>query len=195
MPRIVDHAERRREIIHGVWQVIHEQGFAAVSLRRVAEAADVSVGRIQHYFTDRDDLLRQGCRLLIDGGADRFAEQTDDQPPFEAFRHLIRRVIPTTPAFAIGTVVWAAYRTYGINDPVIREEIQKAHRGAAARGAELLTEAATDGILVPGLVPASEALRLLATADGYALRVLAGDLAADDAHAALDADIERLRPV
>ncbi|WP_066911161.1 TetR/AcrR family transcriptional regulator [Millisia brevis] len=192
MPRIVDHAQRRREIIHGVWEVILTGGIQAVSLRRVAAAAGVSVGRIQHYFADRDDLLRHGCDLLIEGGAERFEESIVDADPAETLRTLVLRTIPTTPTFTAGTILWTAYRAYGITDPVIREQIQRTHLGVVDRAAELIDRARASGTIPAGDNSGRVAMRLLATADGYALRVLSGDLPAAEARAALESDLADL---
>src|SRR5690625_2815459 len=64
MPRIVDHAARRTEIVYALWAVIHEKGLDSVSFRAVAEAAGVSIGRIQHYFASKEELKigRASCR-------------------------------------------------------------------------------------------------------------------------------------
>ena len=50
MPKVVDHDQRRAEIIGALWEVIGERGTEGASLMTVARAAGVSVGRIQHYF-------------------------------------------------------------------------------------------------------------------------------------------------
>lgn len=192
MPRIVDHAERRQEIIYGVWEVILTRGIQSVSLRRVAEAAGVSVGRIQHYFTDRDDLVRHGCTLLVEGAVRRFADSSDTASASAALYTLVVRTIPTTDAFTAGTILWNAYRAYGITDPVIRTEVQRAHLGAVERATELIDRARATGTLPPGRDSHREAMRLLATADGYALRVVAGDLPAGAAREALEADLADL---
>ena len=42
MPKIVDHAQRRTEIIHALWAVIYERGIHAVTYQAVAE---VEIGR------------------------------------------------------------------------------------------------------------------------------------------------------
>ncbi len=68
MPRIVDHDERRNRIARAFQRLLAAEGFAAVSFSRVAAEAGVSVGLIQHYFTDKDALLRfayddAGCRM------------------------------------------------------------------------------------------------------------------------------------
>ncbi|QUL78633.1 TetR/AcrR family transcriptional regulator [Brevibacterium sp. SMBL_HHYL_HB1] len=67
MPKIVDHAQRRTEIVHALWQVIYLRGIDAVSFRSVAEAAGISIGRVQHYFPSRRELVLEGCRQIAAG--------------------------------------------------------------------------------------------------------------------------------
>ena len=76
MPRQVDHQQRRTEIAYAVWAVIAEDGLDAVSLRRVAAEAGISLGRVQHYFDSKEELLRHSCRTVIDISASSFAERT-----------------------------------------------------------------------------------------------------------------------
>lgn len=64
MPRVVDHEQRRREIAYGVLVVVAQGGIAAVSLRSVAKAAGVSMGRVQHYFASKDELVQHACRVV-----------------------------------------------------------------------------------------------------------------------------------
>jgi len=74
MPKIVDPEQRRTEIIHGLWAVIYERGIHAVTYQAVAQAAGVSVGRIQHYFDSKQDLVHAGCRAMVEGAAGALAE-------------------------------------------------------------------------------------------------------------------------
>jgi TetR/AcrR family transcriptional repressor of bet genes len=62
MPKVVDHAERRRELISASWDVIAERGIQGVTLRNVALAAGCTTGRISHYFSGRDELLSSALR-------------------------------------------------------------------------------------------------------------------------------------
>lgn len=58
MPKIVDHTERRIEIIKAAAEVGSLQGLSNLSLGNVAAAAGVSKGLVQHYFTNKDELLQ-----------------------------------------------------------------------------------------------------------------------------------------
>ena len=168
VPKLVDHDVRRREIAQAVWAVIAERGIDGVTLRSVAAEAGVSVGRIQHYYASREELVRDSCRELLKAATQRF-EAVDDTTPVEKLRRLVLGRIPTTPEFAIGTSIWLAYEAKSVDDPVIAELVQRGHAGGVQEAAALLSEC--------GVADASAvALRLMATAEGLAIRVLVGGL-------------------
>ena len=168
VPKLVDHDVRRREIAQAVWAVIAERGIEGVTLRSVAAEAGVSVGRIQHYHASREELVRDSCRELLKAATQRF-EAAGDATPVERLRRLILGRIPTTPEFAIGTSIWLAYEAKSVDDPVIAELVQRGHAGGVRETAALLGEC--------GVTDASSvALRLMATAEGLAIRVLVGGL-------------------
>lgn len=168
VPKLVDHDVRRREIAQAVWAVIAERGIEGVTLRCVAAEAGVSVGRIQHYHASREELVRDSCRELLKAATQRF-EAAGDATPVERLRRLILGWIPTTPEFAIGTSIWLAYEAKSVDDPVIAELVQRGHAGGVRETAALLGEC--------GVADApAVALRLMATAEGLAIRVLVGGL-------------------
>ena len=87
----------------------------------------------------------------------------------ERLRRLVLGRIPTTPEFAIGTSIWLAYEAKSVDDPVIAELVQRGHAGGVREAATLLSEC--------GVADApAVALRLMATAEGLAIRVLVGGL-------------------
>lgn len=193
MPRIVDHAERRREIVVAVWALIARRGFEGVTLRAVAAEAGISVGRVQHYYSSRTELVRDGCRRMLEEARVQFAAQIEPLPPLERLRALVHRAVPTTPEWALGTIVWQAYQAKSVDDAEIAGMVTDAHTDAVRQAAAFIDDARRDGTLPDGDSPADIALRLLATSEGYAARVIAGSLEADDALRALDRDVDTLR--
>ncbi|GAB4085898.1 TetR/AcrR family transcriptional regulator [Myceligenerans cantabricum] len=193
MPRIVDHAERRREIVVAVWALVARRGFEGVTLRAVAAEAGISVGRVQHYYSSRAELVRDGCRHMLDEGRSRFAARIEPLPPLERLRALVHRAVPTTPEWALGTIVWQAYQAKSVDDAEIAAMVGHAHTDAVRQAAGFIDDARRDGTLADGEQPAGLALRLLATSEGYAARVVVGSLAADAALRSLDRDIDTLR--
>ena len=192
VPRVVDHEERRREIAHAVWYLIATRGIEAVTQRGVAAEAGVSVGRIQHYFASKEEMVRHGCRALIDAAADAYGERASDAGPVEALRDLVTRSIPRTDAFRIATTVWYAYLAKSVDDPEIAAILYEAKRGEEEEAARLLEAAQRAGQLDKGLEAGVVARRLLSTADGLAARVLIGQLAVPEAVGALEKDLRSL---
>ena len=187
VPKLVDHDVRRREIAQAVWAVIAERGIEGVTLRSVAAEAGVSVGRIQHYYASREELVRDSCRELLKAATQRFEAVDDDTTPVEKLRRLVLGRIPTTPEFAIGTSIWLAYEAKSVDDPVIAELVQRGHAGGVQEAATLLGEC--------GVTDASAvALRLMATAEGLAIRVLVGGLEPRGATGLLENLIAEVRP-
>ena len=186
VPKLVDHDVRRREIAQAVWAVIAERGIEGVTLRSVAAEAGVSVGRIQHYHASREELVRDSCRELLKAATQQF-EAADDATPVERLRRLALGRIPTTPELAIGTSIWLAYEAKSVDDPVIAELVQQGHAGGVREATALLSEC---GVAEP---PAA-ALRLMATAEGLAIRVLVGGLGAGEAAELLDGLIAEAMP-
>ncbi|MFT7502539.1 MAG: AcrR family transcriptional regulator [Gammaproteobacteria bacterium] len=59
MPKIVDHFERRGQLLDAASQVLLAYGLDGLTTRRVAEAAGEAKGALSHYFESKDDLVRQ----------------------------------------------------------------------------------------------------------------------------------------
>ncbi|HEY5820728.1 MAG TPA: TetR/AcrR family transcriptional regulator [Propionibacteriaceae bacterium] len=192
MPRFADHAQRRREIAYAVWYVIATQGFDAVTMRAVAAEADISVGRIQHYFASKDEMVRAACLEMITLAADRYAARVGDRPAVEALEVLILSTIPENDDARIGTAVWYAFLARSIAEPEIATIMRDAQAGLESEVVRLLVAAAENGDLVPTSADPTTARRLIALSDGLTQRVLIGALSADSAIEVLRAEVGRL---
>jgi TetR/AcrR family transcriptional regulator, transcriptional repressor of bet genes len=187
MPRVVDHEERRWQIVFALWLVIAQQGIEGVSLRHVAAEAGVSMGRIQHYFGTKDALVLAGCTALVERAYGGYQE-TADAAPRERLLHVMTQQIPRDDAGRIGVSVWYAYLAKSINDTAVRQVLAEARRGAEDECARLIT--ADRGVGADEALP--QARRLLALADGLTLRVLVRDLEPAEAVAMLEVEAGRV---
>lgn len=59
MPKIVDHDQYRKELLSKCLGVIAEKGYAAITMRQIAEGLGVSTGTLYHYFPSKDSLFDQ----------------------------------------------------------------------------------------------------------------------------------------
>jgi AcrR family transcriptional regulator len=59
MPRIVDHAEQRRNLLQGCFEIFARKGFSNVTVRELATELGVSTGTLYHYFPTKVEILKQ----------------------------------------------------------------------------------------------------------------------------------------
>ncbi|NYI06828.1 TetR/AcrR family transcriptional regulator [Allostreptomyces psammosilenae] len=103
MPKLVDHDQRREELVRAVWEVISRDGIEGATVRKVAEEAGVSVGGLRHYFDSQRGLLlfaaqaiarNVGARVLAhvrrDGlaGPERARLMLEEFLPLDAWRRV-----------------------------------------------------------------------------------------------------------
>jgi len=181
-----DPEEHRAVIIRAVWQVIAENGMGAVSMRHVATAAGISVGKIQYWFATKDELLTASLDAMLSGAAQLHAAAAEGVDDREALWHLIAHPILRAETSGPGMSVFYQY-VAGINRPALACMLADAKDGAETEATRLL------GRIAPGLGdPRTAARSLIATADGLALRVLIGGLSTTEAEEALRIELNRV---
>jgi AcrR family transcriptional regulator len=174
-----DHEARRLEIAAAVWSTVSKHGIQGTTMRRVAAEGAVSVGRIQHYFSSREELLRYSCQAMIDTAAAGVLDQAPhsgpqgDQAALQAVRRLLVHAFDQSAAYRQGARVWAAYVAQAVVDDGIAAVVIQAQQGLESEVARLLAVAGRDP---------SAARYLVALSEGLAQRTLTGAL---DAQAAI----------
>ncbi len=66
MPKVGMKPVRRKQLIAAAISSIHEYGLADATLARIARKAGVSTGIIHHYFDDKNDLIFETMRSLLE---------------------------------------------------------------------------------------------------------------------------------
>src|SRR5690625_7344936 len=59
MPKIVDHSTQRQAILSRCYVLFATEGYAGVTLRRIAKELGISTGAIYHYFDSKEDIFQQ----------------------------------------------------------------------------------------------------------------------------------------
>jgi AcrR family transcriptional regulator len=72
---------RREQICRAAAAVIAREGFAGSTMRMVAEEAGVSTGMLNHYFSNRQDLLTQALVFVSECAQERMGNAIADLPP------------------------------------------------------------------------------------------------------------------
>ncbi len=113
MPKVVDHAERRRELVEASWNVIANDGIQRLTMRRVASAAGCTTGRISHYFRNREELLSSALSAAYDDAERRMiAIAKSTLPAKERLKLVAYEGLPLDAArlreWKVWIVFWAA---------------------------------------------------------------------------------------
>jgi TetR/AcrR family transcriptional repressor of bet genes len=66
MPKLGMRPIRRRQLVDAAIASIHQYGIGETTIARIAKKAGVSPGIIHHYFADKDDLLFETMRHLLE---------------------------------------------------------------------------------------------------------------------------------
>lgn len=188
VPKKVDHRQRREEIAVAVCRLAGRQGLDGVSLRQVATEAGVSMGRVQHYFTTKDEMLRFAFRTISERVERRMAAAVADlgtsPPPRALVRALLVELLPLTEQTEAEAPVLAAFLARAVVEPALAES----QRADAQRLREFV--AAQIGA-APG-DPILEATTLLAVVDGLMTQLLIGHIDPATALSTLDYQLARI---
>ncbi|SES18070.1 transcriptional regulator, TetR family [Lentzea xinjiangensis] len=185
MPKQVDHDERRREIGAAVCRLIAQRGLDAVSLRHVAAEAGVSMGRVQHYFATKDDLLMFAFELISDRVAARLGAISADDPA-ACLRAVLLELLPLSAAARAEAPVLAAFLAQAVVEPRLGEPLRRGSGEMAAWLAGMISA------VRPGGDPERDASALLAFVDGLMLQVLIGQVSAEAAEELVDHQLGRV---
>ncbi|MET9245097.1 TetR/AcrR family transcriptional regulator [Nonomuraea sp. NPDC003709] len=94
MPKIVDHDERRREVLSAARRVIVRDGIDAATTRAIAKEAGYSNGVLAHYFADKDEILLSALRQSHQRIRDRLTRKVEGATGLAALRELLLDNLP-----------------------------------------------------------------------------------------------------
>lgn len=190
MPKQVDHQERRHQIAEALCALAGRQGLDAVTLRHVAAEAGVSMGRVQHYFTTKDEMLLFAFRAISDRVEQRIGEAVAREganPSTRAvLRALLAEMLPLSPQAKAEAPVLLAFLARAVVEPALAVSLREGGTGLREFVAEKIRAAGGP------LDPMREAVTLLAVVDGLMTQMLVGYTDADTAVATLDYHLDRI---
>ena len=193
MPKFVDAALRRQEVVEAVFRIVAADGLERASLREVADEAELAVGSVRHYFASSDELLAHSFGVVVDrivrrltAADERLAEAQPGTPEHhEGVLTLLGEFLPLDEERAVDACVWMAFKAAARTKPFLAPEADRSHRAVAAIVGRLvmdLSDTAGPGAAGADAAEAdaameqqrlvTEAERLLATLDGLTLHAL-----------------------
>ncbi|WP_314192929.1 TetR/AcrR family transcriptional regulator [uncultured Arthrobacter sp.] len=94
MPKIVDHDERRLELVDATWRIIARLGIESATMREIATEAGFANGALKPYFPTKDTLLTFAFGHVFNRTNERIAEVTSGLSGLAALRAFCVEVLP-----------------------------------------------------------------------------------------------------
>ena len=94
MPKIVDHDERRLELVDATWRIIARQGLESATMREIAMEAGFANGALKPYFPTKDTLLEFAFSHVFNRTNQRIAQVAAGKAGLEALRAFCLEVLP-----------------------------------------------------------------------------------------------------
>ncbi|MCC3779545.1 TetR/AcrR family transcriptional regulator [Streptomyces sp. UNOB3_S3] len=197
MPKRVDHDERRHRIAEALWRIASERGLDGASLRDVAAEAGISLGQLQHYFRTKDDMLVFALGHISELAARRIASRVgalagEDPSPRTLLRETLAEMLPLDDKSRTGQLTQIAYFVRAVHDERLRRHAKEGIPALREFFADRIRRAVERGDVAPGRDPDTEAMLLIALADGLSGYVLLDVLPGDEAMRLVDAHLDRL---
>ncbi|MFF2369954.1 TetR/AcrR family transcriptional regulator [Agromyces sp. NPDC058110] len=117
MPKIVDHDERRLEIVHATWKLIAEKGFRATTMREIAKASGVANGGLVPYFRNKEELIGATFEHVFAATNSRFAAVRADLEGLPALRELMLQIFPLDQERVLEARIVIPFWEYAANEP------------------------------------------------------------------------------
>jgi len=109
VPKVVDHAQRRRELVAATWAVVAAEGIEAATVRRIAEEAGCTTGRITHYFADKEEVLVAALRQVHRAAGRRMLAAIGPRSGLDALRAVLDEALPLDQERVLEWRVWLAF--------------------------------------------------------------------------------------
>jgi len=94
VPKIVDHDQRRLELVDATWRIIAQHGIEGATMREIALEAGFANGALKPYFPTKDELITFAFSHVFNQTNQRIADTSAGKVGLEALRAFCQEVLP-----------------------------------------------------------------------------------------------------
>lgn len=170
MPKVVDHRERRREVARAASSLIAESGVEAITIRAIADRLNYSTGIIQHYFSNKRQLLLYTLRFEGALSQQRI-EATVVHDPGDLLG-LLSALMPMNEPQTKAWKVWLTYWSTAALDSEVALEQRRMFDTIRLRIVHALRVQRSDPSFRQEIDPEMVARRLLSTCHGIGMEAV-----------------------
>ncbi|MEV4461320.1 TetR/AcrR family transcriptional regulator [Microbispora sp. NPDC004025] len=195
MPKIVNHEERRGEVVAAARRVILREGIEAATTRAIAKEAGYSNGVLTHYFADKDEILLSALEASHRRIADRLREKLSGRTGLAALRELLLDNVPLDEERAGETGLEVGFWGRSLTSPALLDVQRREAAELRYLVTSLLRSAAEAGEIRTDEDLEDVAERLLALVDGLSVHRLLypSHVTGERLERLITGEIERLR--
>jgi AcrR family transcriptional regulator len=160
--------KRRKEVLGVVYEAVSESGVDGVTMRQIAEAAEISTGTINYHFKNKHNLLILALEAAYELPEDWKVYKGS---PFSQLQRLAMGYVFRSPRDRFWRF-WINYTAHSTRDDEMREHQNTRYERQRKFWGELLHDGIAAGEVDPEIDPEREANDLLLIAHGLVLRQL-----------------------
>jgi AcrR family transcriptional regulator len=117
MPKVIDHDQRRSDIIDVTWALIVKGGLEAATMREIASEAGFANGALKHYFPGKDEIIQGTYDRALGMMSEGVASAVGDATGLAALRAIVYASAPLTEeAIVAGRVLLSFWERAMSND-------------------------------------------------------------------------------
>jgi AcrR family transcriptional regulator len=117
VPKIVDHDERRLELVDATWRIIARLGIEGATMREIALEAGFANGALKPYFPTKDTLLEFAFGHVFNRTNQRITRVTEGKSGLSALRAFCLEVLPLDEERINEARIVIPFWQKAINDP------------------------------------------------------------------------------
>jgi AcrR family transcriptional regulator len=166
MPKIANHAERRKEVCEAVWEVIARDGLEATTLRAIALELGMTTGVLMHYFRDRDDLIEFAIEEVMNRLEASIDQEIAGKVGLARLESLILAGLPIGAKAQRGWKIWLAVTGASVGRTALLAQHQRRYSQLRQRAAKEIKALKQNGGITQAVNVTAEADALIELTDG-----------------------------
>ncbi|GAB7043483.1 MULTISPECIES: TetR/AcrR family transcriptional regulator [Catenuloplanes] len=177
MPRLVDHGERRAELLAAAWRVVRARGVEGTTTRAIADEAGCSLSVLAHFLGGKDDILVAAQAAMYERIVARAFRLGGDLAGLAALRAALEAALPFDDERAADAHVNVAFAGAALSHPRLAASRRESHLGIRellrvcmreARERGELRAGVDDDAVIDDFIILVEGSALLSLVDGWA---------------------------
>jgi AcrR family transcriptional regulator len=196
VPRVVDVEQQRASLAAATARLVARGGLEVVPLRSVAAEAGVSMGRVQHYFATKDDLLLDALQRSYRSMEQRIEQRLQYGPGGrgEVLVDILEELLAEDPRTRDAIRINTAFAARALEDERIAAVLTEGDEEIQALAVSVVADACTAGLVSPDVDPELDGRALFALATGPGSHVALYGASAAAARATLHHHLQRVAP-